>query len=160
MLISFSFLMSTMHLATLRVGFPLLQHWLPGSKSWCFSAKFDRCTGRTQRSDGSRRYKLASMKFNAFAGGRFLRLPRSHGVAEKSSQIRSREPNHANFQQNPIVMIAELNAPMDPGAINAQAWSSTHLLGVDFSVCRDRITLRRNPIRPLASQDPIGRRKS
>ena len=33
----------------------------------CFSSKSDRCTGTAQRSDGLRRYKLASRKFNTFA---------------------------------------------------------------------------------------------
>ena len=61
------------------------------------------------------------MKFNTFAEGIFLRLPRSYRVAEKSSQIGSREPNCAVFQQNPTVAQAELDAPMDPDAVVAQA---------------------------------------
>ena len=47
--------------------------------------------------------------------------PRSCRVAEKSDPIGSREPNYAVFQQNPIVAQAELDAPMDPDAINSQA---------------------------------------
>ena len=53
----------------------------------CFSAKSDRCTGTARRSDGPRRYKLASMKFNTFGETVFLRLPRSCRVAEKSDPI-------------------------------------------------------------------------
>ena len=59
------------------------------------------------------------------------------------------------FQQNPTVAQAQLNAPMDPDAINSQAWTSIHLEKLYFSVCRDRTALRRNPIRSLASRDPI-----
>ena len=33
-----------------------------------------------------------------------------------------------------------------------------HLLGVIFSVCRDLVALRRNPIRSIASRDPICRK--
>ena len=51
------------------------------------AAKSDRCTCTARRSDGLRRYKLASMKFNTFARWVFLRLPRSHRVAEKSDPI-------------------------------------------------------------------------
>ena len=61
------------------------------------------------------------MNFNTFAEGVFLRLPRSYRVAEKSDPIGSREPNCAVFQQNPIVAQAQLDAPMDPDAIIAQA---------------------------------------
>ena len=67
--------------------FLLLRHWLPRAKLCCFSAKSDRCDSRTRHSDGSRRYELASMKFNTFAETIFLRLPRSHRVAEKSDPI-------------------------------------------------------------------------
>ena len=35
--------------------------------------------------------------------------------------IGSREPNCAVFQQNPIVAQAELDAPIDPDAVIAQA---------------------------------------
>ena len=61
------------------------------------------------------------MQFNAFAEGVFLRLSRSYRVAEKPDPIGSREPNYAVFQQKPTVVTAELNAPMDPGAVIAQA---------------------------------------
>ena len=61
------------------------------------------------------------MQFNAFAEGVFLRLPRSCRVVEKSDPIGSREPNYAVFQQNPTVVTAELDAPMDPDAVIAQA---------------------------------------
>ena len=61
------------------------------------------------------------MNFNAFAETIFLRLPRSYRVAEESSQIGSLEPNCAVFQQNPTVVTAELDAPMDPDAVIAQA---------------------------------------
>ena len=59
----------------------------PRAKSCRFSAKSDRCTGRTQGSDGLRRYELACMKFNTFARCTILRLPRSCGVVEKSDPI-------------------------------------------------------------------------
>ena len=74
-----------------------------------------------RKSQPSRRYKLASMKFKIFARCLFLRSPRSYRVAEKSSQIGSREPNCAVFQQNPTVVTAELDTPMDSDAINSQA---------------------------------------
>ena len=61
------------------------------------------------------------MNFTTFAEGTFLRLPRSHRVAEKSDPIGSREPNFAVFQQNPTVVTADLDAPMDPDAVVAQA---------------------------------------
>ena len=99
----------------------LLRSWLPRAKKHSFSAKSDRCTGTARRSDGPRRYKLASMKFNTFARCVFLRLPRSCRVEEKSEPIGSREPNYAIFQQNPIVAQADLDAPMDSDAINSQA---------------------------------------
>ena len=67
--------------------FLLLRYWLPRAKLCCFSAKPDRCDSTTRRSDGPRRYKLASMKFNTFARWTFLRLPRSCRVAEKSDPI-------------------------------------------------------------------------
>ena len=101
--------------------FLLLRYWLPRAKLCCFSVKSDRCTGTARRSDGPRRYKLASMKFNTLRERVFLRLPRSYRVAEKSDPIGSREPNYAVFQQNPIVAQAQLDAPMDPDAINSQA---------------------------------------
>jgi len=101
--------------------FLLLRYWLPRAKLCCFSAKSDRCDSRARHSDGPKRYKLASITFNTFAEGVLLRLPRSYRVAEKSSQIGSREPNCAVFQQNPTVVTAELDAPMDSDAINAQA---------------------------------------
>ena len=101
--------------------FLLLRYWTPRAKLCCFSAKSDRCDSRARRSDGPRRYKLASMKCKTFARCIFLRLPRSYRVAEKSSQIGSREPNCAVFQQNLIVVTSELDAPMDSDAINSQA---------------------------------------
>ena len=61
------------------------------------------------------------MNFNTFAEGVFLRLPRSYRVAEKSDPIGSREPNYAVFLQNPTVVTADLDAPMDPDAAIAQA---------------------------------------
>ena len=67
--------------------FLLLRHWLSGAKLCCFSAKSDRCDSRARHSDGPRRCKLASMKFNTFAETVFLRLPRSYRVAEKSDPI-------------------------------------------------------------------------
>ena len=94
---------------------------LPRAKLCCFSAKSDRCDSRTRRSDGLRRYKLASMKFNTFARWVFLRLPRSCRVAEKSDPIGSREPNCDVFQQITTVVHALLDAPMGPDAINSQA---------------------------------------
>ena len=65
----------------------LLRHWLPRAKFCCFSAKSDRCDSRARHSDGTKRYKLASMKLNTFAETFFLRLPRSYRVAEKSDPI-------------------------------------------------------------------------
>ena len=99
----------------------LLRSWLPRAKKHSFSAKSDRCTGTARRSAGPRRYKLASMKFNTLCERAFLRLPRSCRVAEKSDQIGSREPNYAVFQQNPIVVHAQLDAPMDSDAVIAAA---------------------------------------
>ena len=49
--------------------------------------------------------------------------------------LRSREPKNTVFQQNPIVVQAELDAPLDSDALNAAAQSSIHLLGGFFSVC-------------------------
>ena len=49
---------------------------LPRAKLCCFSAKSDRCDSRTRRSDGFRRYNLASMKFGTLRERVFLRLPR------------------------------------------------------------------------------------
>ena len=72
--------------------------------------------------------------------------------------IGTREPNCAVFQQNPVVVTAELDTTMDSDAMNSQAWTSIHLLGVFFSVCRDLVALRRNPIRSIASRDPICRK--
>ena len=60
---------------------------LPRAKLCCFSANHDSPTSKARRSDGPKRYKLASMKFNTFAEGVFLRLPRSCRVAEKSDPI-------------------------------------------------------------------------
>ena len=65
----------------------LLHSWLPRAKKHSFSAKSDRCTGRTRRSDAPRCCKLASIMFNTFAEGVFLRLSRSYRVAEKSDPI-------------------------------------------------------------------------
>ena len=67
--------------------FLLLRYWLPRAKLCCFSAKSDRCTGRTRRSDGSRRYKRACIKLNTFARWVFFCLPRSYRVAEKFDAI-------------------------------------------------------------------------
>ena len=99
----------------------LLRYWLPRAKLCYFSAKSDRSDSRTRRFYGPRRCNLASMKFNAFAEVVFLRLPRSYRVAEKSDPIGSREPNCVVFQQNPIVVTAELDAPMDSDAKISQA---------------------------------------
>ena len=44
--------------------FLLLWYWLPRAKLRCFSAKSDRCTGRTRRSDAPRCCKLASIKLS------------------------------------------------------------------------------------------------
>ena len=59
--------------------------------------------------------------FIAFAEGVFFCLPRSYRGAEKSDPIGSREPNFAVFQQNPTVVTTDLDAPMDPEAVIAQA---------------------------------------
>ena len=61
------------------------------------------------------------MNFNAFAEAVFLRLPRSYRVAEKSDPIGSQELNYAVFQRNLTVVTADLDAPMDPDAVVAQA---------------------------------------
>ena len=151
----------SVHLALLSHSPPaicstvIVDSWLPRAKLCCFSAKPDRCDSRSRRSDGSRCCSCASMNFNTFARWIFLRLPRSYRVVEKSDPIGSREPNYAVFQQIPTVVTTDLDAPMDPGAVIAQAWTSMYLLGVYFSVCRDRTALRRNPTRSLASRDPI-----
>ena len=60
---------------------------IPKAKKHSFSAKSDRCTVRTRRSDAPRCCKLASIKFNTFAEGVFLRLSRSYRIAEKSDPI-------------------------------------------------------------------------
>ena len=60
--------------------------------------------------------------------------------------LTSREPKNTVFQQNPTVQQAQLDAPMDSDAAIAAAQSSIHLLRVFFSVCRDLVVLRRNPI--------------
>jgi len=86
------------HTPPAQFTFLLLRYWLSRAKLCCFSAKSDRCDSRTRHSDGSRRCKRASMQFNTCAESPFLRLPRSCRVAEKSSQIGSREPNCAVFQ--------------------------------------------------------------
>ena len=65
----------------------LLRHWLSRAKLWCFSANHDSRARTARRSDGPRRYKLASMKFDTFARWILLRLPRSCRVAEKSDPI-------------------------------------------------------------------------
>ena len=57
------------------------------AKLCCFSANHDSPTSRTQRSDVLRRSKRGGTKFNTFAEGIFLRLPRSCRVAEKSDPI-------------------------------------------------------------------------
>ena len=72
--------------------------------------------------------------------------------------LTSREPKNTVFQQNPSVQQAQLDAALDSDAINAAAQSSIHLLGGFFSVCRDLVALRRNPIRSIASRDPICRK--
>ena len=128
---------------------------LPRAKLCCFSANHDSRADTARHSNGPKRYKRASMNFGAFKKKLFLRLPRSYRVAEKSDPIGSREPNCAVFQQITTVVQAQLDAPMDPSAIIAQAWTSTYLEKLYFSVCRDRTALRRNPIRSLASRDPI-----
>ena len=65
----------------------MIDFCLPRAKLCCFSTKSDLCDSTTRRSDGPRRCKRGSMKFNSFAGGYFLRLPRSCRVAEKSDPI-------------------------------------------------------------------------
>ena len=117
----------SVHLALLSHSPPticstvIVDSWLPRAKLCCFSANSDRCDSRSGRSDGSRCCSRASMNFNIFGETIFLRLPRSYRVAEKSDPIGSREPNYAVFQQNPTVAQAELDAPMDPDAVIAQA---------------------------------------
>ena len=101
--------------------FLLLRYWLLRAKLCCFSAKSDRITSISRRSDGLRRSNRGIMKFNTFARWIFLRLPRSYRVAEKSDPIGSREPNCAVFQQNPIVVTAQLDASMDSDAVLAAA---------------------------------------
>ena len=61
------------------------------------------------------------MNFNTFGESIFRRSTISYRVAEKSDPIGSREPNYAVFQQNPTVVTADLDAPMDPDAVVAQA---------------------------------------
>ena len=93
----------------------------PESQIMMFFSKSDRCDSTTRCSDGPRRCNRGSMNFNTFAETISLRLPRSYRVAEKSDPISSREPNYAVFQQNPIVVTAQLDAPMDPDAVIAAA---------------------------------------
>ena len=89
------------HPAPTQFTFLLLRYWLPRAKLCCFSAKSDRCTGSTRRSDGPRRYKLASMTFNTLRETTFLRMPRSYRVAEKSDPIdRFSGPNLQKFTKN------------------------------------------------------------
>ena len=109
------------HTSRTICGSVMIDFWLPRAKMCCFSANYDSRAGTTRRYDGPRRSNRGSMKFNTVGETIFLRLPRSYRVAEKFSQIGSREPNYAVFQQNPIVVTAELDAPMDPDAINSQA---------------------------------------
>ena len=99
----------------------LLRYWLSRAKLCYFSANHDSRARTARHSDGPRRYKLASMKFNTFARWSFLRLPRSCRVAEKSDPIGSREPYCAVFQQITTVVHAQLDTPMGPDAINSQA---------------------------------------
>ena len=75
------------HTSRAICGSVMIDFWLPRAKLCCFSAKSDRCDSRARRSDGPRRYKLASMTFNAFARWLFFCLPRSYRVAEKSDPI-------------------------------------------------------------------------
>jgi len=114
---------TTHHPPPTQFTFLLLRHWLQRAKLCCFSAKSDRCDSTTRRSDGPRRYKHAGIKFkfNTYAERGFLRLPRSYRVAEKFDPIGSREPNCDVFQQITTVQQAQLDAPMDPSAINSQA---------------------------------------
>ena len=93
----------------------------PESQIMMFFSKSDRCDSTTRCSDGPRRCNRGSMNFNTFAETIFLRLPRFYRVTEKSSQIGSREPNCAVFQQNPTVVTAQLDDPMDPDAVIAAA---------------------------------------
>ena len=86
-----------------------------------FFSKTDRCTGTAQRSDGPKRYKLASMNFTPFRETLIFCLPRSYRAAEKSDPVGSREPNYAVFQQITTVVQAQVDAPMDPSAVIAQA---------------------------------------
>ena len=99
----------------------MIDFCLPRAKLCCFSTKSDLCDSSSRRSDGLRRSNRGGMKFNTFAGGYFLRLPRSCRFAEKSDPIGSREPKNTVFQQNPTVVTAQLDAPMDPDAVNAAA---------------------------------------
>ena len=85
------------------------------SQIMIFSAKSNRCENRARRSDGTRRCDRASMNFNTFAEGIFLRLLRSYRVAEKSDPIGSREPNYsgdANTQPS-WHLLRSLNFLMD-----------------------------------------------
>ena len=117
----------SVHLALLSHSPPticstvIVDSWLPRAKLCCFSANQYSRAGTARRSDGPKRYNRASMNFNIFGESIFLRLPRSYRVAEKSDPIGSREPNYAVFQQNPTVVTADLDAPMDPDAVIAQA---------------------------------------
>ena len=49
---------------------------------------------------------------------------------------------------------------MDPDALIAASCSSIHLEKRFFSVCRDRVALRRNPIRSIASRDKFSLARS
>ena len=118
---------ASIHLAVLShtsgtiCGSVMIDFGLPRVKLCCFSANHDSRARIARRSDGPRRCKLASMKFNTFREGICLRLPRSYRVAEKYEILCSREPNYAVFQQNPTVAQAELDAPMDSDAVNSRA---------------------------------------
>ena len=68
-------------------GSVMIDFCLPRAKLCCFSTKSDLCDSNSRRSDGLRRSNRGDMTFNTFAGGYFLRLPRSYRVAEKSDPI-------------------------------------------------------------------------
>ena len=133
----------------------IVDSWLLRAKLCCVSAKSDQIRSISQRPDGLRRCKLASIRFDTFAETTFLRLPRSYRVAEKSDPISFWEPNYVVFQQNSTIVTTELDAPMDPDAVIAHAWTSIHCAKLWFFVWRDSTALRRNPIRSIASRDPI-----
>ena len=99
-LISFSFLISTMHLATLRVG---LQKAI--AMASCLGECGIHCHSRFD--SGCLQCALHSLRSMPSS---ILLISHSFGAK-----------HHAIFQQNPIVVTAQLDAPMDSGAVLAQA---------------------------------------